>query len=651
VISRTTDRRKLIVGAAGSVAAAAMLGSDLTLAQENGPGATPMPVGPAVPPEFTSSETNWPVEGGNLKATRQAVGSSMSSSTIGELGVGWRVPVPASAFFGSLTSNPVIVDGVVFVQDATSNVYAWEASTGEAIWKREYNLPVPSGGPNGIAVAYGNAYFPVGSEGMVVAVRADTGEDVWQTSIQGPLREGITMAPLVYDNTVYISTIPGHDTGFYLGGQRGVIHALDASNGTVLWYFDTTTDNLWDNARINSGGGLWHPPSVDDAGNLYVGIGNAGPYPGLPGFPSGSSRPGDNDYANALMRINPDSASVDWFINIKPFDLFDLDTQLTPILTTISLDGVETLIAIATGKHGIVVAANAETGEELWRTPVGKHLNDDATEIPANGTLEVLPGYLGGVETPIAYSEGVVYLPLLNMSSIYTPDGISPDTPGFETMTGQMVALSATDGTVLWDVEVPTGLLAGATVANDLVFTGGLDGVVRAFNTTDGAEVWTYQASAGMNAPFAISGDWLFVPAGGPLIASSDTADPAPTLAQEFIAFTLGGSTETATTASPESASAAAAESGSEMTVTAIDIEFVETELSIPADTDVVVTVKNDGALQHDFVIAELNIQSPLLNSGESAQVTINAPAGEYEYICSVPGHAQAGMIGILTVS
>jgi alcohol dehydrogenase (cytochrome c) len=439
-----------------------------------------------------------------------------------------------------MTANPVIVGDIVYVQDAMSNVYAWKASTGEVVWTREYNLSVPSGGPNGIAVAYGNAYFPVGFEGMVIAVRADTGEDLWQTSIKGPLGEGVTMAPLVYDNTVYVSTIPGGEKVFYAGGQRGFIYAIDASTGKVMWYFDTTTDNLWGNARINSGGGLWHPPAVDDDGNLYVGIGNAAPYPGLPGFPAGSSRDGDNDYANAVMRINPSSASVDWYINIKPHDLFDLDTQLTPVLTTVEIDGTDTPVAIASGKHGIVVAANAETGEELWRTPVGKHLNDDATEIPAGETLEVFPGYLGGVETPFAVADGVVYLPILNMAVIYEPEGVSSDTPGLNSMTGQLVAVNAVDGSIIWDVELPTGMFAGATVANDLVFTGGLDGVVRAFNTADGSPAWSYQAASGLNAPFAISGDWLFVPAGGPLLASSDTATPSPTPAQEFIAFTLG---------------------------------------------------------------------------------------------------------------
>jgi len=94
-------------------------------------------------------------------------------------------------------------------------------------------------------------------------------------------------------------------------------------------------------------------------------------------------------------------------------------------------------------------------------------------------------------------------------------------------------------GSVLWDVELPSGLLAGATVVNDLVFTGALDGVVRGFTLSDGKHVFSFQAPAGLNAPFAVSGDYLYVPAGGPLIPSADTQAPE-TPSQELIAFKVG---------------------------------------------------------------------------------------------------------------
>ena len=110
---------------------------------------------------------------------------------------------------------------------------------------------------------------------------------------------------MVYDNVVYVSTIPGSSENFYSGGQRGVIHALDAAEGHVLWYFDTTTDNLWGNPTVNSGGGFWHPPTVDEAGKIYFPIANPAPYPGTEGWPWGSSRPGDNLYTDSVLKMDP----------------------------------------------------------------------------------------------------------------------------------------------------------------------------------------------------------------------------------------------------------------------------------------------------------------------------------------------------------
>jgi nitrite reductase (NO-forming) len=103
--------------------------------------------------------------------------------------------------------------------------------------------------------------------------------------------------------------------------------------------------------------------------------------------------------------------------------------------------------------------------------------------------------------------------------------------------------------------------------------------------------------------------------------------------------------------ASPEaSPSASPAAGGGDVTVVMVDIAYEPTEFTIPADTDVVVSLPNEGQLEHNFVIDELNIASETIPGGETTSVTINAAAGEYEYYCSIPGHREAGMVGTLTV-
>ena len=36
--------------------------------------------------------------------------------------------------------------------------------------------------------------------------------------------------------------------------------------------------------------------------------------------------------------------------------------------------------------------------------------------------------------------------------------------------------------------------------------------------------------------------------------------------------------------------------------------------------------------------------------AAETQEVSVNRPAGTYEFICDVPGHAEAGMVGTPTV-
>ncbi len=275
---------------------------------------------------------------------------------------------------------------------------------------------------------------------------------------------------------------------------------------------------------------------------LYLGVGNAAPFPGTEEFPGGSSYPGENDYADCLVRLNPDAGGVDWYINVTGHNFMDHDNQNTPVLTTIDVDGTETPIVIASGKHGYVLAVNRETGEELWRTPVGTH-NENAQleELGADEDVEIFPGMFGGMLTPIAYADGRIFAPTMNLPFTITGAGGTTSSGDFLGPPDELVALDVVTGEILWSVEIPTMLVGGATVANDVVFTGGLDGVVRGYHVDDGSELFTYQASSGINASFAISGDYLFVPAGASLAPSEDTASPTPEPTTELIALMIGG--------------------------------------------------------------------------------------------------------------
>jgi nitrite reductase (NO-forming) len=58
--------------------------------------------------------------------------------------------------------------------------------------------------------------------------------------------------------------------------------------------------------------------------------------------------------------------------------------------------------------------------------------------------------------------------------------------------------------------------------------------------------------------------------------------------------------------------------------------------------------VTNKGNLPHDFKIG--NKKTPLLQSGKSATIKVTLKKGKAAYLCTVSGHAAAGMKGTLTV-
>lgn len=518
--TRTIGRRTLIASV-GAAAAAVGLGAavgrhPIGAQTDNQNPATPDPIGSPVPAELSQASGNWPVAQGDLASTRQAVGSAISSASVAQLGVAWTVPITVSGNFSGITANAVVLDGVVYLQDMQSNVFALDAATGQSLWQTNYD--VPSNGPNGVALGYGMLYAATGDTSEVMALNPKTGEEIWKIRLSFNPHECIDMAPAVYDNTVYISTNPNNVTnGNYHGGARGILYALDASNGSVIWSFDTSTDNLWGSPRLNSGAGMWYPPSIDPDGNLYFGTGNAGPYPGLPDYPSGSSRPGPNDYACSMVSLDPNTGAVRWNINAAPHDLFDHDFQASPILATLTTDGAATLVSIGSGKTGTVIATRADNGREIWRAAVGQHENDTLTELP-EGTTRIVPGTLGGVNSPLAYSTGTVFVPYLDLAAYHTPTGADEtQTDSINDAGGGLVALNLADGTVKWEANLGSICVSGATVSNDLVFAGGMNGILHAYDIETGEDVWNMQLTAGLNAPPAIAGDLLLIPAGGPL--------------------------------------------------------------------------------------------------------------------------------------
>ncbi len=457
-------------------------------------------------------------------AGTRVAASKIDSGNVSELEEAWSIPVKGVGVYGSYASTPVVVNGVIYSQDLESNVEAIDLESGDVLWTKKWESP--SHGPNGLAVADGHVYGATAAEAF--ALDQETGKTAWQVDLEG----AIDMAPGVDDGRVYVSTVPETPAAEYEAGAVGTLWAMDGKTGRKLWHWDTVPKSLWGKPKVNSGGGLWYPPSFDDKGFVYAGTGNPAPLPGTGSEPFGSSRPGPNLYADSLVKLDPKTGKLLWYYQETPHNIYDWDFQNSPVIT--KAGGRE--VAIGSGKSGFVVAVDVKTGKPVWRTSVGKHNGHDEDNILAMKgeydkikTGEVFPGALGGVIALAAADDDRIYVPLVNHSATLLNGG---ETTEESAATGEVAALDLKTGKVVWTTEMSQPAYGSLIVSNDIVFATTADGVIHALDAARGGEVWQAALPSGTNAGVMISGDVL-VTGAGLLTAEGQTA--------KLVAYKLGG--------------------------------------------------------------------------------------------------------------
>lgn len=116
-------------------------------------------------------------------------------------------------------------------------------------------------------------------------------------------------------------------------------------------------------------------------------------------------------------------------------------------------------------------------------------------------------------------------------------------------------------------------------------------------------------------------------------------------------------------TAAPAATGGGAA---TEASVSAAEFAFDPADIDLVAGTEATVTLTNDGAVEHNWTVLnageEISAESDFDESmalgavdntavGESNSVALTLEAGDYQVICTVPGHFDAGMQGTVTAS
>jgi outer membrane protein assembly factor BamB len=473
-------------------------------------------------PTTSAPGVSWPDANGDLANTRVA-DSSISSATVSKLTPAWTykltgIGAAGVGGSGSLASNPIVEDGVVYVQDLDADVYALSLSSGKLVWEYECNDPAKTGpGPNGVAVANGRVYGQTNLSAF--ALNATTGKPAWvNSSVLSKGQGTFGVQPQVANGRVYL----GSQYGTGPGG--GVLMALNASTGALEWKFNTVSGPEPGVKAIGLGsGGIWETPLVGTDGSVTYGIGN--PYQTLA---EAISHPAVQLYTNSDVNLDAATGKLRWYYQGVPNDFKDYDMQTSPISAT----AAGAPVVVGSGKMGFVYEMNADTGKLMWKTPVGVHngTDDDSAkalhhQFKVKIPYTIAPGAIGGVLTNLALADNTLYVATIDVPLTYTNVNQAAATTSTGEVDGEVEALSLSTGEVQWDTKVKQVPIGAMTVANDLVFTTLENGTLLAFDRHSGKLVYQRKLPTTTNAPIAIAGSTIIVPAGG-ITGKATSKDP-----------------------------------------------------------------------------------------------------------------------------
>ena len=505
-----------------------------------------------------SDGRNFLATNGDLKQQRFYPNGDINRSNVKGLHVAWIFQTDVRE---SLETSPIVVNGVMYVTTSFDHVYALNARTGDMYWHYKHNMgPITTYccGPNNRGVAvYQDKVYVATLDAMLVALDAKTGNIVWKQQIADPtLGYSETMAPTAVDGKILIGT----NGGEY--GIRGFVKAYDASNGNLLWTFNTIPENsigVWatkdatgrdmhrdiqkekDDLTKNGdpyktlGGGVWQNPSIDFAAKrAYFVVGN--PSPDL----DGGLRPGDNLYTDSLVAVDLDSGKLFCYFQYIAHDVWDLDATSPTVLVDVKDKSGKSIPGILhAGKTGYIYVHDRKdcslirfsepmvSQKDRWTLP-------SATPVLDSKAAKMFPGANGGVEwSPIATdpAHGLAYAINLEQEMTYTVNstpypggklwlgGAFTNVPG-GIQTGNVTAVDYNTGKIKWQVKTPQPMIGGIlATAGGVVFAGEANGWFKAYDSADGRELWKFQAGAGVNAPpssYTVGGkQYVVVGAGG----------------------------------------------------------------------------------------------------------------------------------------
>src|SRR5580704_8345972 len=380
-----------------------------------------------------SSGNDWLVAGGGFGEQHFSPLKQITDRNIGTMGLAWFADIDSPM---GLATEPIVVDGAIYVSLPQSKIYAIDALSGRVRWRFDPKVRLDrmrnswaAHSNRGLAVWGGKVYVGTG-DCRLVAIDAASGEKTWESGVCDGGLTGITGAPHVGNGKVFIG-YNGSDSGV-----RGSVVAFDAATGKQLWKFWTVPGdpaNGFESKALEmaaktwsgdkwwevGGGDVWDPITYDPATGFLI-FGTAGATPEvLFGDKADKKVAGDRLFAGCVVAVNADTGEYRWHYQTSTENYHNENMHI--LLADVVIAGEKRHVAMTAPKNGFFYMLDAATGKFLTGKAIAKvswAASFDSstgraveTPMPPEGHMPLSGGHNWW---PMSYSPltGLVYLPL-----------------------------------------------------------------------------------------------------------------------------------------------------------------------------------------------------------------------------------------------
>lgn len=519
----------------------------------------------------SSQGANWLLNGRTYDEQHFSPLRQVSDKNVSQLGLDWYLDVDTAM---GVVSEPIVVDGVIYVSAPLSVVYAVDAASGKVLWKFDpkVRLNMAINGSysartnGGVAVWNGKVYVGTG-DCRLVAADAATGKQVWEAPVCDATQTGITGAPHVAKGRILIGYNGSDD------GVRGSLVAYDADSGKEVWRFWTVPGDPakgFENKAMEmaaktwsgkdwwrvGGADVWNAITYDPVTDLVI-FGTAGA--GVDYGELSNIRPGgDKLFSGCIIAVKADTGEYVWHFQTSSPGMQTENNHI--VMADLAIDGQKRHVAMTVPKNGFFYVLDARTGKLLAANPVVKTTWATAYNLQTGKAVEVPASQGGGKQWtvhnwwPMSYNAqtGLVYIPTTDRR----PASKGPVESGewMQNTEGRLIAWDPLARSARWSVEEPIATNGGVlSTAGNLVFQGQGNGEFAAYAADSGKKLWSIQTGSAIDSvpiTYSIKGEqYVLTPVGWG--TGSRLFAPAWTMATpqskrgpaRLLAFKLGATT------------------------------------------------------------------------------------------------------------